>query len=36
VLVSAKRAARLHAGWRKPLPVRVRVNAGRKSRGASI
>ena len=26
VLVSAKRAARLHAGWRKPLPVRVRVN----------
>ena len=26
MLVSAKRAARLHAGWRKPLPVRVRVN----------
>src|SRR5260221_2334727 len=26
VLVSAKRAAHLHAGWRKPLPVRVRVN----------
>jgi len=26
VLVSAKRAARLQKGWRKPLPVRVRVN----------
>ena len=26
VLVSAKRAARLRKGWRKPLPVRVRVN----------
>ena len=26
VLVSAKRAARLQEGWRKPLPVRVRVN----------
>jgi hypothetical protein len=26
VLVGARRAARLHAGWRKPLPVRVRVN----------
>jgi hypothetical protein len=26
VLVSAARAARLKAGWRKPLPVRVRVN----------
>ena len=27
VPVSAKRAARLRAGWRKPLPVRVRVNS---------
>ena len=26
VLVSAKRAACLQKGWRKPLPVRVRVN----------
>src|SRR4029077_6898853 len=26
VLVSAKRAARIQKGWRKPLPVRVRVN----------
>lgn len=26
VLVSARRAARLRPGWRKPLPVRVRVN----------
>jgi hypothetical protein len=26
VLVSAKRAARLQKGWRRPLPVRVRVN----------
>jgi len=26
VLVSAKRAASLQKGWRKPLPVRVRVN----------
>jgi hypothetical protein len=26
VLVSAQRATRLQAGWRKPLPVRVRVN----------
>lgn len=26
VLVSAKRAARIRSGWRKPLPVRVRVN----------
>ena len=26
VLVSARRAARLREGWRKPLPVRVRVN----------
>src|SRR5258706_10983708 len=26
VLVNAKRAARLQKGWRKPLPVRVRVN----------
>jgi len=26
VLVSAKRAAHLQKGWRKPLPVRVRVN----------
>lgn len=26
VLVSAKRAARLRKGWRKPLPVRVRIN----------
>ena len=26
VLVSAKRAAHLQNGWRKPLPVRVRVN----------
>jgi Domain of unknown function (DUF1905)/Bacteriocin-protection, YdeI or OmpD-Associated len=26
VLVSAKRATRLQKGWRKPLPVRVRVN----------
>ncbi|HWX21504.1 MAG TPA: DUF1905 domain-containing protein [Candidatus Binatia bacterium] len=26
VLVSAKRAARIRKGWRKPLPVRVRVN----------
>jgi len=26
VPVSARRAARLHKGWRKPLPVRVRVN----------
>jgi len=26
VLVSAARAARLRKGWRKPLPVRVRVN----------
>ena len=26
VLVSARRAARIRKGWRKPLPVRVRVN----------
>ncbi|HZP59940.1 MAG TPA: YdeI/OmpD-associated family protein [Opitutaceae bacterium] len=26
VLVSAERAARLRPGWRRPLPVRVRVN----------
>ena len=26
VLVSAQRAARIRKGWRKPLPVRVRVN----------
>ncbi|HLG87968.1 MAG TPA: YdeI/OmpD-associated family protein [Alphaproteobacteria bacterium] len=26
VLIDAKRAARLKKGWRKPLPVRVRVN----------
>jgi Domain of unknown function (DUF1905)/Bacteriocin-protection, YdeI or OmpD-Associated len=26
VLVSAERVARLRKGWRKPLPVRVRVN----------
>lgn len=26
VLVSAKRAARIRKGWRRPLPVRVRVN----------
>jgi hypothetical protein len=26
VLVSAKRAARLRADWRKPMPVRVRIN----------
>jgi len=26
VLVSAERAGRLRAGWRRPLPVRVRVN----------
>jgi hypothetical protein len=26
VLVSAKRAAHIQKGWRKPLPVRVRVN----------
>src|ERR1700722_3915043 len=26
VLVSARRAARLRKGWRKPLPVRIRVN----------
>ena len=26
MLVSARRAARLREGWRKPLPVRVRVN----------
>ncbi len=27
VLVSARRAARLHPGWRRPMPVRVRVNS---------
>jgi len=26
VLVSAKRAAHIQKGWRKPLPVRIRVN----------
>jgi hypothetical protein len=26
VLVSAKRAAHIRKGWRKPLPVRIRVN----------
>ena len=26
VLVSARRAARIRKGWRRPLPVRVRVN----------
>jgi hypothetical protein len=26
VLVSTRRAARLRKGWRKPLPVRIRVN----------
>lgn len=26
VLVSARRATRLRKGWRKPLPVRIRVN----------
>lgn len=26
VLVSAKRAARIRSGWRKPLPVRIRVD----------
>jgi hypothetical protein len=26
VLISAKRAARIRKGWRKPLPVRIRVN----------
>lgn len=26
VLVSAKRAAQIREGWRKPLPVRIRVN----------
>lgn len=26
VLVSARRAARIQKGWRRPLPVRVRVN----------
>ncbi|MGH8158591.1 MAG: YdeI/OmpD-associated family protein [Rhodanobacter sp.] len=26
VLVSARQVARLKAGWRKPLPVRIRVN----------
>ena len=26
VLISARRAARLRKGWRRPLPVRVRVN----------
>lgn len=26
LLVSAERAARLRKGWRKPLPVLVRVN----------
>ena len=28
VLVTAKHAARLRRGWRRPLPVRVRVNGG--------
>ena len=28
VLVSAARAARLKAGWRRPLPVRLQVNGG--------
>ncbi len=27
VLIGARRAARLRKGWRRPLPVRVRVNA---------
>src|SRR6266404_2950138 len=26
VLVSARRVARMRKGWRKPLPIRVRVN----------
>jgi hypothetical protein len=35
VLVNSKRAARIRKGWRKPLPVRVRVN-GRPEKQARI
>ena len=31
VLVSAKRAAHIRKGWRKPLPVRIRVNGQPKT-----